>query len=132
MRVAQELIREANIFLSQKKCSVAEACWMRALEIYKDVEIVDTSDLAIAFHGLACLCCLQRRYSEGEKFFINAIEIVTKTLDSKHLVANTVWNNFTLFLMKALNDNTVAELSSHPITQNVLRLISSAIPELGR
>ncbi|MHC5931888.1 tetratricopeptide repeat protein, partial [Nostoc sp.] len=120
LSLAKELDNEAKVCRSQDNNLEAEALWQRSLEIYQ--QHLNNADpyLGVILNNLASFYLSQKRYSEAESLFLEAISILIKTLGNDHSTTVSVWENFAVMLGLVQHENRVSELSNHPITQALL------------
>jgi tetratricopeptide (TPR) repeat protein len=74
-----------------------------------------------SLNNLALLYQSQGRYGEAEPFYLRALAILFNSLGADHPNTQIVWQNFCLFLQQVIEAGQTAQLSDHPVTQDLLR-----------
>jgi tetratricopeptide (TPR) repeat protein len=119
--VASTLNNLALLYESQGRYEEAEPLFLRALAISEQQLGKDHPDVAIRLNNLAYLYQSQGRYEEAEPLFVRALEILLDRLGTNHPNTQTVRQNFRMFLGQVIQAGQTAQLSDHPLTQDLLR-----------
>jgi tetratricopeptide (TPR) repeat protein len=121
--VATSLNNLAELYQSQGRYSEAEPLFRLSLAIYEQQLGADHPHVALSLNNLAGLYESQGRYREAELLYGRAVAILFNRLGQDHPHTQTVWNNFLGFLRQVVQEGQTAQLSDHPLTQDLLRQI---------
>jgi tetratricopeptide (TPR) repeat protein len=123
---ASSLNNLAVLYVSMGRYAEAEPLYKRALSISKQQLGADHPSTATSLNNLAALYESMGCYAEAEPLFVGASIICFNSLGQDHPNTQTVIGNFFQFLQTALTENRIAELSDHPLTQEILTELRSA------
>ena len=118
---AQSLNNLAALYKSQGRYGEAKPLFQRSLQIREQQLGVDHPHTASSLNNLAGLYYSQGRYGEAEPLYLRALAILLNRLGDDHPKTQTVWNNFITFLEQVMQSGQTAQLSQHPLTQDLLR-----------
>ena len=110
----------AALYDSTGRYSDAEPLYVRSLQIRDQQLGADHPDTASSLNNLAMLYDSTGRYSEAEPLYLRALAILFDRLGETHPNTQTVWGNFIEFLRQVIQAGQTAQLSEHPMTQDVL------------
>jgi tetratricopeptide (TPR) repeat protein len=117
---ASNLNNLAVLYRSQGKYESAEPLYQRALDICERQLGADHPDTASSLNNLAALYYAQEKYGAAEPLFRRTLEIFLQGLGEQHPNTQTVLGNFQIFLQQVIAADRTAELSDHPLTQQLL------------
>jgi tetratricopeptide (TPR) repeat protein len=117
---ATSLNNLAALYRSQGKYESAEPMYQRALDIRERQLGADHPDTATSLNNLAGLYESQGKYESAEPLYLRCLAIFAQALGDEHPNTQTVFYNFVDFLMTTIKENRTAELSDHPLTQQLL------------
>ncbi len=117
---ASSLNNLALLYSSQGRYSEAEPLYLQALDIRRSQLGPEHPDTASSLNNLALLYSSQGRYGEAEPLYLQALAIFIQSLGENHPNTQMVQENFRYLLQQAVEAGRTAELSDHPITQDIL------------
>jgi tetratricopeptide (TPR) repeat protein len=117
---AQSLNILAGLYKATGRYSDAEPLLVRSLQIREQQLGANHPDTALSLNNLALLYDSTGRYSDAEPLYLRAVVIFHNRLGETHPTFQTVWGNFIAFLRQAIQAGQTAQLSEHPMTQDVL------------
>ena len=120
---AQSLNNLAALYAYIGRYSEAEPLFMSSLQIRETQLGADHPDTVTSLNNLAELYRAMGRYSEAEPLYLRALEIAMKSLGEDIPNTQKFLENFRYLLQQALANNSTAELSDHPLTQQLLQEI---------
>jgi tetratricopeptide (TPR) repeat protein len=123
--VASSLNNLAGLYKAQRRYEEAEPLYQQALHLYQDLLSDRHPDVAQSLNNLAALYKAQRRYEEAEPLYVEAVAIAVNTLGETHPNTITIWQNYVDLLQQAIDQGRTAELSDHPMTQDLLRSLQN-------
>jgi tetratricopeptide (TPR) repeat protein len=118
---ATSLNNLALLYSSQRRYGEAEPLYLQALHIAQQQLGSDHPFTATSLNNLADLHRSQGRYREAEPLYLQALTILFNQLGKTHPTTQTVWRNFVYLLQQAIEAGQTAELSDHPLTQEMLK-----------
>ena len=121
--LATSLNNLANLYGSQGRYEEAEPLYKKAIEIVKTALPDNHSQLANHLNNLARLYKLQGRYEQAESLFLQAIEIAFNSLGEEHPSTKKIRNSFLDFLQEVVAAGRKNELSSNPLTRELIENI---------
>jgi tetratricopeptide (TPR) repeat protein len=119
--VAASLGNLAGLYRLQGRYAKAEPLYLRALAIGEAQLGENHPDVATRLDDLALLYKSQGRYAEAEPLYLRALTILFNTLGTDHPNSQQVLQNFLIFLSQVIQTGQAAQLSDHPLTQDLLR-----------
>ncbi|MBD2060359.1 tetratricopeptide repeat protein [Oculatella sp. FACHB-28] len=119
--IATKLNNLANLYYSQGRYGKAESLRLRCLAIEKQTLGENHPQFADSLNNLAGLYESQGRYAEAEPLYLRALPILFNALGTDHPNSQQVWQNFLTFLLQVIQAEQTAQLSDHPLTQDLLR-----------
>ncbi|XPM60929.2 MAG: tetratricopeptide repeat protein [Leptolyngbya sp. IPPAS B-1204] len=123
--LATSLNNLALLYESQGRYSEAEPLYLRALEIWERQLGADHPAVAISLSNLGLLYVNLERYAEVESLYVRALQIFQARFDDQHPYTQETIRRFTAFLRQTIAANRTAELSNHPLTQNLLQQLQT-------
>jgi tetratricopeptide (TPR) repeat protein len=115
------LLRDfANSYYEQADHRTAEPLYQRALDICERQLGADHPDTATSLNNLAVLYCYQARWGDAERLLVRALLIRTQKLGEAHPDTQGSTQSLQLLVKQAIQQNRTAELSDHPLTQQLL------------
>lgn len=121
MRIPSSLNNLAGLYRAQGRYSEAEPLFVRSLSILEQQLGATHPSVATSLNNLAALYESQGRYSEAEPLYLQALTILFNSLGTDHPNTQTGWQNFLGFLQQVIDAGQTAQLSDHPLTQDLLR-----------
>ena len=118
---ATSLNNLALLYKSQGRYSEAEPLYLRSLQIREQQLGADHPTTASSLNNLAELYRSQGRYGEAEPLYLRTLAILFNSLGQDHPNSQTVWKNFIALLTQVMQAGQTAQLSQHPLTQDLLR-----------
>ncbi|MCY7390284.1 MAG: tetratricopeptide repeat protein, partial [Leptolyngbyaceae cyanobacterium CAN_BIN12] len=118
---ASSLNNLAGLYRSQGRYSEAEPLYRRSLQIREQQLGANHPDTATSLNNLAELYRSQGRYGEAEPLYLRTLAILFNSLGQDHPNSQTVWKNFIALLTQVMQAGQTAQLSQHPLTQDLLR-----------
>jgi hypothetical protein len=94
---------------------------IQALKIQQQKLGENHPETVISLDNLASLYCLQQRYSEAERTYLQVLRAMLKTLGEDHPETQICSQNFIYFLVRVIQENRTTELSDHPLTRLLLQ-----------
>ncbi|MCU0523379.1 MAG: tetratricopeptide repeat protein [Elainella sp. Prado103] len=122
---ATSLNNLAELYLSQGRYSETEPLYVQALDINRSQLGQDHPDTALSLNNLAGLYKSQERYGEAEPLYLQALTILVQKLGVDHPNTKTAWQNFLYCLQQAIATGQSDRLSDHPITQDLLKQLTT-------
>jgi tetratricopeptide (TPR) repeat protein len=117
---ATSLNNLAELYRSQGKYESAEPLYQRALDIKERQLGADHPDTAISIWCLAELHNTQQRFDIAESEYLRCLGIFDRSLGDQHPYMQKAQSQFQAFLQKVIAADRTAELSDHPLTQQLL------------
>jgi tetratricopeptide (TPR) repeat protein len=111
----------AGLYKAQGRYTEAESLFIQSLLVREQKLGADHPATATSLNNLAGLYKAQGRYGEAEPLFLRALEISTNVLGTGHPKTQTVQQDFRDFLSQVIQTGQTAQLSDHPLTQDLLR-----------
>ena len=124
--IATTLNNLAGLYQSQGRYEEAEPLYLQALKIRRKLLGEEHPSIATTLNNLAGLYQSQGRYEEAEPLYLQALEISRKLLGEEHPNTNIIYDNFIHFLLQAISENRVGELSQHPTTRSLLEKLQAS------
>ena len=118
---ATSLNNLAALYRSQGRYGEAEPLFLRSLQIKEQQLGADHPATATSLNNLAELYRSQGRYGEAEPLYLRTLAILFNSLGQDHPNSQTVWKNFIALLTQVMQAGQTAQLSQHPLTQDLLR-----------
>ena len=120
---ATSLNNLAGLYYALERYSEVEPLFLRAMQI--DLKAIGENhpDTAIDYVNLAGLYTQLERYAEAEPLYHKAIEVFYKSLGEDHPNTTASFNGLANLIITAFQAGKVAELSAHPMTQNILQQV---------
>ena len=118
---ASSLNNLASLYRSQGRYGEAEPLYLRALQIREQQLGADHPDTATSLNNLAGLYQSQGRYGEAEPLYVRSLQINQKVLGDHHPSTKLGWVNFRYLVQQVAQVGQTAQLSQHPLTQDLLR-----------
>jgi len=118
---ATSLNNLAELYRSQGRYGEAEPLYQRSLQIIEQQLGADHPTTASSLNNLAELYRSQGRYGEAEPLYLRTLAILFNSLGQDHPNSQTVWKNFIALLTQVMQAGQTAQLSQHPLTQDLLR-----------
>ncbi|MBD1996292.1 tetratricopeptide repeat protein [Leptolyngbya sp. FACHB-541] len=118
---AASLNNLANLYRSQGRYEEAEPLHLRCLAIQRQALGENHPQFAGSLNNLANLYRWQGRCGEAEPLFLRALAVLFNHLGTDHPNSQQVWQNFQAFLWQVIRAEQTAQLSDHPVTQDLLR-----------
>jgi tetratricopeptide (TPR) repeat protein len=123
--VASSLNNLATLYDSQGHYDQAESFYVQALEMNKRLLGEKHVDVASGLNNLAGLCYSKGQYEEAEPLYTQALEILVSRLGPEHPNTDDVWQNYTTFLKKVVQEHPMALehllSAGSPVTQQLLQ-----------
>jgi tetratricopeptide (TPR) repeat protein len=123
---ANSLNNLATLYSSMGRYPEAAPLLVQALSIREQQLGADHPDTAQSLNNLAGLYSSMGRYPEAEPLYVRAVTILDRVLGQEHPNTQTAIGNLNHFLQTVLTENRAAELSDHPLTQQILANLRSA------
>jgi hypothetical protein len=101
----------------------------RSLQIRETQLGKDHPHTATALNNLANLYASTGCYSEAEPLYLRALTILFNALGTDHPNTQQVWQNFLGFLSQVIQSGQTAQLSDHPLTQDLLRQMQEEVQD---
>jgi tetratricopeptide (TPR) repeat protein len=118
---ATSLNNLAALYNSQGKYESAEPLYQRALDIKERQLGADHPSTALSFGNLAQLHTQQKRYADAEIGLLKALQIFMSAFNNpQHPYVTETVRRIQNLVAAAINDGRTAELSDHPLTQQLL------------
>ena len=120
---ATSLNNLAGLYYALERYSEVEPLFLRAMQI--DLKAIGENhpDTAIDYVNLAGLYTQLERYAEAEPLYHRAIQVFYKSLGEDHPNTTASFNGLANLIITAFQAGKVAELSDHPMTQNILQQV---------
>jgi len=119
--IAGVLNNLATFYKLMGRYDEAGTLYVRSLHIIETQLGANHIDAARSLNNLAELCELMGWYSYAEPLYLKSLEILAKLPVKDHPYAEITCRNFRYLLQQALVNGRTAELSNHPITQQLLQ-----------
>ena len=116
------LLRDlANSYYDRADYTAAEPLFQRALDICERQLGADHPHTAFSFGNLAQLHTQQKRYADAEIGLLKALQIFMSAFNNpQHPYVTETVRRIQNLVAAAINDGRTAELSDHPLTQQLL------------
>ncbi|MEA5452821.1 FxSxx-COOH system tetratricopeptide repeat protein [Leptolyngbya sp. CCNP1308] len=118
--IAASLNNLAELYREQSRYEDAEPLYWQALQIRRSQLGEDHLDTAQSLNNLALLHNDQGKYKEAETLYLKALSILFGQLGENHPNTQTTLQNFVYFLGQVMIAERTADMSKHPLTQDVL------------
>jgi tetratricopeptide (TPR) repeat protein len=119
----------AALYESQGRYEAAEPLYRRSLAIKEQVMGADHPLTANSLNNLAVLHCHQNRWGEAERLLLRAWKIRVQQLGETHPHTQSSLRSLYSLVQAALQQGRAAELSDHPLTQAILKQLTTP-PEI--
>ena len=110
----------ALLYCAQERYAESESLYYQTLKTQRSLLGEQHPNIAKNLNNLAFLYCTQGRYKEAEPLHRQALEICMQVLGESHSDTQKIWQNFVQFLQQVIAAGRTADLSEHPLTQDVL------------
>ena len=114
----------ATLYKKQDRYEEAKLLYQQAIEMQRSLLREEHPSMASCLNNLAKLHSYLKEYKEAELVYLKALIIVEK-LGENHPTTQKVRENFRYLLQQAIESDRAAELSGHPLTQDLLKQLSS-------
>ncbi|MEO0396765.1 MAG: tetratricopeptide repeat protein, partial [Cyanobacteria bacterium P01_A01_bin.137] len=117
----------AFLYSSQGRYEEAEVLQQKSLEIHRQVLGENHPSFAISLGNLASLYVQKGDFSEAESFLHQALQIFQQVVGPEHPYTKETFNRLINLIATAIQTNQADTLSDHPITQDLIPKIRTAL-----
>ncbi|MBE9068515.1 tetratricopeptide repeat protein, partial [Leptolyngbya cf. ectocarpi LEGE 11479] len=122
---AQSLNDLAELYSVIEQYEKAKLLYVRALEIIEAILGIDHPNRALTSCNLAAIFSQQGDYARAENLYTTSIEVILKALGQEHPSTKSAIGQFLHSIGCAVDAGQEKELSSHPLTRELLAQVKA-------